>query len=74
MTKEEALELIREMLKAPNTEELNRLIAYNLPRFDGVFFSTLDQSVKQLKHEGKPSIAAALENLGGAILKMRTLI
>jgi hypothetical protein len=74
MTSQEALELIRALLKAPDTQELNRLIAYNLPRMDGVFFSMLNQSVAQLRHENKPDIADALEKLGGSILKMRTMI
>ncbi|HXF60623.1 MAG TPA: hypothetical protein VNK95_03335 [Caldilineaceae bacterium] len=74
MTNEEALALIRSLLKAPNEEELTRLISYNLPRFDGVFFGVLNASVEQLRREGKPQIAQALEGLGGTILRMRTLI
>lgn len=74
MTQEEALELIRTMLKAPNEEELTRIIAMNLPRFDGVFFSVLNHATLQLRHENKPEIADALEGAGGAILRMRTLI
>jgi hypothetical protein len=74
MTQEEALELIRTMLKAPSEDEVTRLIADNLPRFDGTFFSVLNHSIQQLRHEGKPEIATALEQAGGAILRMRTLI
>jgi hypothetical protein len=74
MTNDEALELIRSLLKAPSEDELTRLIAHNLPRFDGTFFGVLNRSVEQLRHEGKPQIAQALEGLGGTILKMRTLI
>jgi hypothetical protein len=74
MTQEEALDLIRAMLKAPDEKEVTRLIAHNLPRFDGIFFSVLNHSIEQLKHEGKPQIALALEQVGGAILRMRTLI
>jgi hypothetical protein len=74
MTEAEALDLIRSMLKAPSEDELTRIIAHNLPRFDGVFFSVLNHSIEQLKHEGKPQIAAALEQVGGSILRMRTLI
>jgi hypothetical protein len=74
MTQEEALELIRAMLKAPDEKEVTRLIAHNLPRFDGIFFSVLNQSIEQLKYEGKPQIAQALERVGGAILRMRMLI
>ncbi len=74
MTPEEALELIRKMLKAKNDEELTQLISLNLSRMDGVFFGVLNQSIEQLKQDGKLSIATALESLGGTILRMRTLI
>jgi hypothetical protein len=74
MTPDEALDLIRKMLKAPNEEELTQLITLNLSRFDGVFFGVLNQSVAQLKQDGKGQIATALENLGGTILRMRMLI
>lgn len=74
MTPEEALELIRKMLKAKNDEELTQLISLNLSRLDGVFFGVLNQSIEQLKQDGKLSIATALESLGGTILRMRTLI
>ena len=74
MTNEEAVQLIRSMLKAPNEEELTRIIADHLSTFEGVFFGVLKRSVEQLKHEGKPQIAAALENLGATILRMRMLI
>jgi hypothetical protein len=74
MNQAEAIELIRTMLKAPGEKELTDLIALHLPRFDGVFFGVLNQSVEQLKREGKPQIATALENLGGTIMRMRWLI
>jgi hypothetical protein len=74
MTNDEALKLIRTMLKARDEDELTQLIAINLSTFDGVFFSVLNRSVQQLQQEGKPQIAGALEQLGGTILRMRTLI
>jgi hypothetical protein len=74
MSPEEAIDLIRKMLKAKNDEELTQLISLNLSKFDGVFFGVLNQSIEQLKQEGKPSIATALESLGGTILRMRMLI
>ncbi len=74
MTQDEAIDLIRQMLKAPDEEQLTQIISLNLSRFDGVFFGVLNESVEQLKREGKPQIAAALERLGGTILRMRTLI
>ncbi|RIK28037.1 MAG: hypothetical protein DCC55_39015 [Chloroflexi bacterium] len=74
MTHEEALELIRSFLKAPNEEELMKQVNLNLPRMDGTFFSVLNRSVEQLHREGKANIAEALERLGDTILRMRTLI
>jgi hypothetical protein len=74
MTPEEAIKLIRTMLKAPNEEQLTQIISLNLSKFDGVFFGVLNESVAQLKRENKPQIATALENLGGTILRMRMLI
>jgi hypothetical protein len=74
MTPEEAVALIRKMLKAPNEEQLTQIISLNLSRFDGVFFGVLNESVAQLRREGKPQIGTALENLGGTILRMRMLI
>ncbi|MBV7337594.1 hypothetical protein KFU94_57070 [Chloroflexi bacterium TSY] len=74
MTNDEALELIRTFLKAPNEEELMQQVNQNLPRIDGTFFTVLNRSVEQLQREGKPQIAAALERLGDTIASMRTLI
>ncbi len=74
MTNQEALDLIRTLLKAPSEAELINQINLNLPRTDGTFFDVLNRSVEQLRTENKPEIAAALEHLGATILKMRTLI
>jgi hypothetical protein len=74
MTNEEALQLIRALLQAPNEEKLMQIISQNLPRFDGTFFAVLNRSVEQLRQEGKEPIAQALERLGDTILRMRTLI
>lgn len=74
MTNQEALELVRKLLKAPNEEELMKIVTLNLPRLDGTFFTVVNRSVEQLRKEGKPQIAEALEKLGDKILRMRTLI
>ena len=74
MTNQEALDLIRKMLKAPSDKELMKIVTLNLPRIDGTFFTVLNQSVEQLRKEGKPQIADALDRLGGKIGRMRTLI
>ncbi len=74
MTNQEALDLVREMLKAPSEKELMKIVTLNLPRIDGTFFTVLNRSAVQLRREGKPQIAEALERLGDKILRMRTLI
>ena len=74
MTNQESLELVREILKAPSEEKLEKIVSVNLPRIDGNFFTVLNQSVKQLRREGKPEMADALESLGDRMLRMKTLI
>lgn len=74
LTNQEALDLIRTFLKAPSDEALMKEVNLNLPRVDGTFFRVLNQSAAQLRREGKPQIADALEHLGDTILRMKTLI
>lgn len=74
MTNQEALDLIRTLLKAPSEADLINQINLNLPRIDGAFFGVLTRSAEQLRQENKADIATALERLGDTILKMRTLI
>jgi hypothetical protein len=74
MTSQEALDLIRTFLKAPDDTTLMKEVNLNLPRIDGTFYTVLNQSIEQLQREDKPQIAASLERLGDTILKMRTLI
>jgi len=74
MTNQESLELVREILKAPSEEKLEKIVSVNLPRIDGNFFTVLNQSVQQLRRENKPEMAEALESLGDRMLRMKTLI
>ncbi len=74
MTGQEALQLVRQMLKAASEEELEQIVSLNLSRLDGTFFGVLNQSVEQLRREGKPQIAEALQRLGDRLVRMRTLI
>ena len=74
MTNQESLELVREILKAPDEAKLEKIVSVNLPRIDGNFFTVLNQSVKQLRREDKPEMADALESLGDRMLRMKTLI
>lgn len=74
MTQQEALALIRQLLKARDEAELMQLVSLNLPVVDGVFFGTVEAAVRQLERDGKSSAAVALRGLSDRMLRMKTLI
>jgi hypothetical protein len=74
MTQQDALDLVRRLLKAADDEELMRLVTANLGAVDGVFFSTAEAAAQQLEREGKAPIAGALRGLVDRMLRMKTLI
>jgi hypothetical protein len=74
VTQQEAMELVRRLLKAQDEEELQRLVAANLGQIDGTFFGTVEAAAQQLERESKPQIAVALRQLAGRMLSMKTLI
>lgn len=74
MTQEEALDLIRKLLKAGDEAELMRLVSLHLPAVDGTFFTTAEAAIRRLEQDGKTAAAAALRELTGRMLRMKTLI
>ena len=74
MTQQEALELIKKLLKAQGEDELMQLVSLHLSSLDGVFFSTADAAVRQLERDGKTGAAGALRGLTDRMLRMKTLI
>lgn len=74
MTQQEALALIRQLLKARDETELMQLVSLHLPVVDGVFFSTAEAVIRQLEREGKHGAVAALRGLSDRMLRMKTLI
>ncbi len=74
LTNQEALDLIRKLLKARDDAELKRLVASSLGDIDAAFFSTAEAAAQQLEHESKPEIARALRHLTDRMLSMKTLI
>lgn len=74
MTQQEALELIRKLLKAKDEAELMQLVSLHLPALDGTFFSTAEAAVRQLERDGKSGAALALRGLSDRMLSMKTLI
>jgi len=74
MTQQEAVDLIRQLLKAQDEAELMQLVSLNLPVVDGTFFGTAEALVRQLEREGKMGAATALRSLSDRMLRMKTLI
>lgn len=74
MTQQEALDLIRKLLKARDETELAQLVSSNLGEIDGTFFSTAEAAAQQLEREAKPGVAFALRSLTDRMLRMKMLI
>jgi hypothetical protein len=74
MTEQQALELVRSLLKAKDETEVTRLVSLNLPALDGTFFSTAEAAARRLELDGKTSAATALRQLTDRMLRMKTLI
>ena len=74
MTQQEALDLIKKLLKAKDEDQLMQLVSLHLPSVDGVFFGTADAVARQLDEDGKASAANALRGLTDRMLSMKMLI
>jgi hypothetical protein len=74
MTEQEALELIRSLLKAKDEAEVTRLVSLHLPTLDGTFFTTAEAAARRLELDGKANAATALRQLTDRMLRMKTLI
>jgi len=74
MTQQEALDAIRQLLKAKDEDEVMQLVGIYLPLVDSTFFQTAEAAARQLEREGKPGIAASLRGLTDRMLRMKTLI
>lgn len=74
MTQQEAVDLIRKLLKARDEDEVMQLVSLYLPSVDGTFFSTAEAAIRQLEDAGKQSAAVALRSLSDRMLRMKTLI
>ncbi len=74
MTQQEALELIRKLLKAQDEREVMQLVSLHLPTVDGAFFNTAESAARQLERDGKTGAATALRSLTDRMLSMKTLI
>ena len=74
MEQAQALDLIRQLLQAPDEEAVMRLAGQSLPLLDGTFFSTAEAAACELEREQKPAMARALRGLTDHMLRMKTLI
>ncbi|OQA40840.1 MAG: hypothetical protein BWY52_02760 [Chloroflexi bacterium ADurb.Bin325] len=74
MTEQQALELVRALLKARDESEVTRLVGQSLPALDGAFFTTAEAAARRLELDGKAAAATALRSLTDRMLRMKTLI
>jgi hypothetical protein len=74
MTQDEAVDLIRQLLRAQNEAELMKLVSKYLSAVDGTFFTTAEAAAQELERTGKTQIASALRSLTDRMLRMKTLI
>jgi hypothetical protein len=72
-TQEEAITLVRELLVAGSNEDLQKLIALNLPRMDDTFFAVLTDAA-EAEMARNPVVAERLMSLAQTLLPLRTLI
>jgi len=73
MTREEAVELIRELLLAPGQEELQALISQRLPQMDHTFFAVLTEAA-EAESARHTTLGQRLTTLARMLLPLRTLI
>jgi hypothetical protein len=72
-SQDEAITLVRELLVAGSNEELQELIALNLPRMDDTFFSVLTDAAEAESMQN-PAVGVRLMSLAQTLLPLRTLI
>ena len=74
MTEQQALDLIRSLLKAKDEQAVMHLVSQSLPSLDGTFFTTAEAAARHLELDGKAPAATALRGLTDRMLRMKTLI
>ncbi len=72
-SQDQAVTLIRELLVAGSNEDLQKLIALNLPRMDDTFFSVLTDAA-EAESMRNPAVSEHLMALAQTLLPLRTLI
>lgn len=73
MTPEDAVALIKKLLRAGDEAELQKLIARHLSQMDDTFFSVLTRAA-QVESARNPAVGERLASLAQALLPLRTLI
>lgn len=74
MTDEESIALIKQLMAAKTTEELQEKMGEQMSRVDGAFFNVLNQVVTRLRAQGKTDAAQHLTNIGDALARLRFMI
>jgi hypothetical protein len=74
MTYEESLSLIRELMAAKSTEDLQEKMGAHMSQVDATFFSTVNQVVVRLHERGKHDAARHLSAVGDSLARLRFMI
>ena len=74
MTYEDSLSLIRALMAAKSTEELQDTMGAHMSEVDATFFSTVNQVVARLHERGKHDAARQLIAVGDSLARLRFMI
>ena len=74
MTHQEAQELLKELIRAKDKDELQQIVSINVSQCDGVFFAELEALVEQYRAKGDESSARKLKELGDFMARLRFMI
>ncbi len=74
MTRQQARELVKEIVQAKDKAELQTIIGRNISRCDSLFFAELEAVVEQFRVRGDESSARKLKELGDFMARLRFMI
>ncbi|MFQ5577751.1 MAG: hypothetical protein ACE5G8_12285 [Anaerolineae bacterium] len=74
MTVQQAHDLLRKIVNAPDGDELKQIIAANVMWCDGMFFAELERMVDTFTARGDASSAQKLKAVGDYMARLRFMI
>ena len=74
MTVQEANQLLRKIVSAKNSQELEQVVSSSIHMCDGVFFGQLDDLVAEYTRRGDLQSAQKLREVGDYMARLRFMI